>query len=159
MLRYAIGGDIPRGEPCRLFVRCLALATECALVGALVAAREYFVYCLLAEFIVRGSDLLLHVRAQEAPLRREREAFYRRDLRAQFIHELEEDLDEYVRRFTQESERLRNVWTSRLDDPYAVLGVARGARAEQVKRAYRRMALKYHPDKAKAYHMLTGQAR
>ncbi len=33
------------------------------------------------------------------------------------------------------------------DDPYAVLGLARGAPADEVKRAYRRLAAKYHPDK------------
>ena len=33
------------------------------------------------------------------------------------------------------------------DDPYAVLGVQRGAPADEVKRAYRGLAAKYHPDK------------
>ena len=32
------------------------------------------------------------------------------------------------------------------DDPYQVLGVARDATAEQVRRAYRRLAKQYHPD-------------
>ena len=36
------------------------------------------------------------------------------------------------------------------DDPYAVLGVKRGATAAEIKQAYRRMALRSHPDVNKA---------
>ena len=32
-------------------------------------------------------------------------------------------------------------------DPYDVLGVARGASAEDIKRAHKRLAIKFHPDK------------
>ena len=32
-------------------------------------------------------------------------------------------------------------------DHYEVLGLARDASAEQIKKAYRKLALKYHPDK------------
>jgi DnaJ like chaperone protein len=33
------------------------------------------------------------------------------------------------------------------NDPYDVLGVARGASSDEIKSAYRRLAAKYHPDK------------
>ena len=33
------------------------------------------------------------------------------------------------------------------DDPYRVLGLKPGASEEEVKRAYRQQAKKYHPDK------------
>ena len=33
-----------------------------------------------------------------------------------------------------------------MDDPYKVLGLERGASDEEVKKAYRRLAKKYHPD-------------
>ena len=34
-------------------------------------------------------------------------------------------------------------------DYYALLGVARDAKADEIKRAYRRLARKYHPDVSK----------
>lgn len=36
---------------------------------------------------------------------------------------------------------------AKVKDPWSVLGIRRGASLEEIKRAYRQLAMKYHPDK------------
>ena len=40
-------------------------------------------------------------------------------------------------------------WACNIKDYYEILGVTRGADADEVKRAYRKLARKYHPDVSK----------
>lgn len=41
------------------------------------------------------------------------------------------------------------------EDPYKVLGVSRQASESEIKRAYRQLALKWHPDKVELYELFS----
>ena len=48
---------------------------------------------------------------------------------------------------TGDYESIRNMFVPATDAAYRILEVERSATDEELKKAYRRMALKYHPDK------------
>eukprot|EP00929_Paragymnodinium_shiwhaense_P032647 TRINITY_DN18068_c0_g1_i1.p1 TRINITY_DN18068_c0_g1~~TRINITY_DN18068_c0_g1_i1.p1 ORF type:complete len:378 (-),score=92.45 TRINITY_DN18068_c0_g1_i1:342-1475(-) len=52
-----------------------------------------------------------------------------------------------IRRFSEWAHRPPGANPKRDDDPYTVLGVAKDASADDIKKAYRKLALKWHPDR------------
>ena len=65
------------------------------------------------------------------------------DVEVDVLHQLAVNL----RLQAEEVDQLLNLGTDTLESAYAVLGVSPDATDDEVRRAYRRLALKYHPDK------------
>ena len=55
-----------------------------------------------------------------------------------------------------ESSQLSTVPKALKRDPYEILGIPKTATADQIKSAYRKLALKYHPGRSPAYKLLAG---
>jgi hypothetical protein len=150
---YVLGAGMAGAPAADRVLRYLALALELGVIAAFAAGHPYAaVWLLWTAIAVRGTDLVRNAKRNSRGLAQELERFYGTDYRASMIHELEEGIDGCIHRLTDEDERLRRVWTSRVDDPYAVLGLPHGASTTQIRHAYYRLVLKYHPDKVPGDH-------
>jgi DnaJ like chaperone protein len=58
-----------------------------------------------------------------------------------------EKIAEYLRISDSDFVSIRNMFIPETDSAYKILEIERSASDEEVKKAYRRMAMKYHPDK------------
>jgi len=111
-----------------------------------------------------GEDIQRQKEAAEADLRRqEREASERlRRERSQAEEELRRQAEQ-IQREAKARARTQNSQKKQQspppppppeppsrDDPYTILGINRAASAAEIKSAYRKLATKYHPDKAAA---------
>ena len=67
------------------------------------------------------------------------------------VHELEIDVIESISRYmginTSDYESVKAMFVKKVDDAYTILGIEPSATDEEVKKAYREMAKKNHPDK------------
>ena len=154
--RYVIAHDILFGDGniLRCILRYGALLIEALLAYSVLTGAGVQMALVLGEVLVRGTDLLTSLvgatkeEDTPSPSSAGGEAhYYGAGLRQQYIHELEDGLSDTIRRLTQESARLRRIWEADVENAYGQLGLAEGAGEEEIKKAYRRLAVKYHPDK------------
>ena len=56
-------------------------------------------------------------------------------------------ISDYLNLSSQDFNSIKNMFIPEVDSYYKILGIERDASDDEIKKAYRKMAMKYHPDK------------